>query len=75
MEENIIEIVPTSDPMVDIIIKNSVNISLEGIEIENRCYNVKRQYIKGKRKQRAIHNNILHKLRYKLSVLCSVAWK
>lgn len=73
MEENIIEVIPTSDPMVDIVIENKSSINIEDIEIDNNLYKAKRLYLKEQRRLKSKNSKLLSRLFYRLATLCDIA--
>lgn len=70
---NIVEVIPTSDPTVDIVIKSKSSIDIEDIEIDNNLYKAKRLYLKEQRRLKSKNSRVLDKLKCKLAALCGIS--
>lgn len=69
---NIVEIIPTSDPMIDIVIESKSSIDIEDIEIDNNLYIAKRKYLKEQKRLKNRNSKLLSRLIYRLSALCGI---
>lgn len=69
---NIVEVMPTSDPTVDIVIKSKSSIDIEDIEIDNNLYIAKRKYLKEQKRLKNRNSKLLSRLIYRLSALCGI---
>lgn len=70
---NIVEVIPTNDPMVDIVIKSKSSIDIEDIEIDNNLYKAKRLYLKEQRRLKSKNSRVLDKLKCRLAALCGIS--
>lgn len=70
---NIVEVIPTSDPMVDIVTESKYCINIEDIEIDNNLYKAKRLYLKEQRRLKSKNSRVLDKLKCKLVALCGIS--